>query len=81
MRAATWGVGAILAIAFLGADDDGGLTFAQLLAVSVLPPLAAAWCEGWWRERVAHVERQTHLQTAAIKLAVEHQEEGSDDDA
>lgn len=25
--------------------------------------------------------RQTHLQAAAIKLAVEHQEEGADDDA
>lgn len=81
MRAATWGVGALLAIAFLGSDEDGmGLSFAQLLAVSVLPPLAAAWTEGWWRLRVAHVERKAHLQAAAIKAAIEHHQDDEDDD-
>lgn len=73
MRAATWGVAGLLAIAFLGGDEDGALmTFPQLLALAVLPPLAASWVEGWWRVRVAEEERRTHLQAAAIKAAVEH---------
>lgn len=81
MRAATWGVGAILAIAFLGGDEDGVmLTFPQLLALAVLPPVAASWCEGWWRERVAHVERLTQLMTAAVKAALESSDESEDED-
>lgn len=82
MRAATWGVGALLAIAFLGsADDDGGfaLTFPQLLAVSVLPPLAAAYV------RCHHVDRRTRMMLLAMsrglgKLDDDDDDESDDDD-
>lgn len=80
MRAATWGVGAILAIALLGGDEDGMWTFPQLLTLAVLPPLAASWMEGWWRVRVAEEERRSHLHAIAAKHMLEQQDsEGSDD--
>jgi len=82
MRAATWGVGALLAIAFLGsADEDGfALSFPQLLAVSVLPPLAAAYVEGWWRERCHHVDRRTRMMLLAMSRGLGKLEDGDDDD-
>lgn len=80
MRAATWGVSALLAIAFLGSDEDGmGWTFPQLLALAVLPPLAASWVEGMFRVRVAEEERKTHLHAVAMKHMLEGDSEGSDD--
>ena len=83
MRAATWGVGALLAIAFLGsADEDGfALSFPQLLAVSVLPPLAAAYVEGWWRERCHHVDRRTRMMLLAMSRGLgKLEDDGEADD-
>jgi len=83
MRTGIWGVGALLAIAFLGsADEDGGfaLSFPQLLAVSVLPPLAAAYVEGWWRERCHHVDRRTRMMLLAMSRGLGKLEDGDDDD-
>ena len=84
MRTGIWGVGALLAIAFLGsADEDGGfaLSFPQLLAVSVLPPLAAAYVEGWWRERCHHVDRRTRMMLLAMSRGLgKLEDDGEADD-
>jgi hypothetical protein len=77
MKAATWGGVAVLALAFLSGED--GLTFIQLFAVTTVPPVAAAWVEGWWRERVHLVDRRTRIMVAAVPRIL-NDSDGDDDD-
>jgi hypothetical protein len=78
MKAAGWSGVAVLALAFLSGED--GLTFIQLFAVTTVPPVAAAWVEGWWRERVHLVDRRTRIMVAAVPRILDGDDEEEDED-
>jgi len=78
MKAAGWGGVAVLALAFLSGED--GLTFIQLFAITTVPPVAAAWVEGWWRERVHLVDRRTRIMVAAVPRILDGDDDEEDED-